>query len=567
MPPRESPISPQVILRVAYIGVAAVIILGIIFFRLWYLQVLASDDNLAQARTNRLREELIPAPRGEILDRDRNEIVKNRLSTIVVLSPTSLTRDYRSAISKWGVAEDKRLQLNEANKSKRPRPPRILQAPLPPVPPKTAAIEQKLATVLGMKASAINRRVVESIIQIPYGDVQIKTDVPDYERDYILERQAEFPAVSVQQRYLRDYPDKSLAAQIVGTVGEISPTQLKYKHFEGLKPGARVGQEGLEYTYDNFLRGTDGKSRVEVSAFGDRKGVSSTVEPKVGRSLRTTLSVKLQRAGESAIKHIGGGKPGAFVAMNPTNGEIYAMGSYPTYDPRILTKPISIERYRRIFSKKAGAPRFNRAIGGVYPTASTFKPITALAGLATHVIDASTIVDDPGCIQLGEGKANRRCNAGSKPHGPVNVSTALQVSSNVFFFDLGANKLNSLPGQPLQKWARDLGYGKRTGVDLPAESEGIVPDAAWRDRVNDKELACRREEHRKSCGYGDGEGRPWSPGDEANLATGQGDLNASPIQVAVSYAALANGGTVVRPHLGLDVLNEQGELEQRITSG
>ncbi|HWI21131.1 MAG TPA: penicillin-binding transpeptidase domain-containing protein, partial [Baekduia sp.] len=207
-----------------------------------------------------------------------------------------------------------------------------------------------------------------------------------------------------------------------------------------------------------------------------------------------------------------------------------------------------------------------RAIGGVYPSGSTFKPVTALAGLATHVIDASTIVDDPGCIQLGLGKANQRCNAGHKPHGPVNVSTALQVSSNVFFFGL-ALKLNPLAKQPLQKWARDLGYGKRTGVDLPAESEGIVPDAAWRDRINAKELACRREEHRKSCGYGDGESRPWSPGDEAALATGQGDLNASPIQVAVSYAALANGGTVVRPHLGLDVLNEQGELEQRITSG
>ena len=189
-----------------------------------------------------------------------------------------------------------------------------------------------------------------------------------------------------------------------------------------------------------------------------------------------------------------------------------------------------------------------------------------MAALDTQRVTPDEIYQDNGCMQIGEGKANRRCNAGEVPHGPVNLPMALQVSSNVFFYDM-AVRLDSQPGDPLQKWARRLGYGRRTGVDLPGEIKGLVPDPAWRDRINAAELACRAKKKVKSCGLGDGEGRPWKTGDEAALATGQGDLQASPIQVAVSYAAIANGGTIVRPHLGLEILNDQQELVQAISSG
>lgn len=557
MPPRESPISPRIALRVAYLGAAAFIILGIIFFRLWYLQVLASDQNLAQARSNRLRDEVNPAPRGNILDRSGRELVGNRRATVVVLNPSSLPRDYREQISEWGRTEGLRLAKPRAQQGE--------ETPFPRPPGRIQAIYDKLAGTLAIKEATVERRVVESMVKVPFGDVRIQADVDDAVRDHIREFQDKFPGVSVEERYLRAYPEGPLAAQVIGSVGEISEPELKDDRFRNLDRGAIVGHDGIEYSYDRFLRGTDGMTKIEVTALGDRRGVRKVSDPKSGFSLKTSLDLPLQTAGERALKQAGGGKPGAFVAMNPENGEIYAMGSYPSYDPTILTKPISQKRLRRIFSKRAGSPAFNRAIGGLYPTASTFKPVTALAALETRAIDTSTIVNDGGCIQLGEGEANRRCNAGSAPHGDVNVAQALQVSSNVFFYDM-AIRLDQIRGNPLQRWARALGYGRPTGVDLIGEGKGVVPDPAWRQRQNRAEAECRARK-RRPCGLADGENRSWKTGDEANLATGQGDLLASPLQVAVAYSTIANGGTVVRPHLGLDVLNDQGELEQSIATG
>jgi penicillin-binding protein 2 len=558
-PRDKSGISPQVALRVAYLGLAAFVILGIIFFRLWYLQVLASDKSLAQARSNRLRDERIPAPRGFILARDNQPIVENRRSTIVTLNPSSLPTDYRDAILEWGRNEGIRL-----NKPKSARP---AAAPRPAVPAQLVPIFNRLATTLDISPTTVEKRVVNSVVQVPYGDVQVKSDVGRDVVAYIREHQELFPAVSVSERFVRKYPDRSLMAQTLGTVGEILPKiELGTNHFRGVPQGTLVGHEGLEYQYDKFLRGVDGHDRVEVTALGDRKGILKTQEPRIGYTLKTTIDLGLQKTGEEALKAAGNGKPGAFVAMDPRNGEVLAMGSYPTYDPRILSKPISQAHYSKLFGKKAGSPRYNRAIGGTYPSGSTFKPVTALAALSSNTVSPGEVYQDEGCIQIGVGEANKRCNAGHVAHGPVNLPTALSVSSNVFFFNQ-AIKLDALPNNPLQAWARKLGYGKRTGVDLPGEIKGLVPDPAWRDRINAEELACRARKHVKSCGIGDGEGRPWKTGDEAALATGQGDLLTSPLQVAESYATLANGGTVVRPHLGLQILNDQQELIQAISSG
>jgi penicillin-binding protein 2 len=556
---RAPTISPQVALRVAYLGLAAFVILGFIFFRLWYLQVLASDQSLAQARSNRLRDERIPAPRGSILDRNKTVLVENRRSTVVALNPASLPTDYRDAILEWGRAEGIRLK-----KPKATRPP---PAPRPPVPAKMVPIFHRLATTLNISPTTVEKRVVNSVVQVPYGDVEIKTDVGADVRNYIRERQELFPAVSVQERFVRKYPQRSLAAQMLGTVGEILPKEFGTKHFAGVPKGTRVGHEGLEYAYDHFLRGHDGHNRIEVTALGDRKGVRKAQDPQIGYSLRTTLDLGLQKTGEAALKAAGNGKPGAFVAMDPTNGEVLAMGSYPTFDPRVLTKPISQARYDKLFgSKKSQFPRYNRAIGGTYPSGSTFKPVTALAALSTNRVTPDEVYQDNGCIQIGVGLDNRRCNAGHAPHGALTLPQALEVSSNVFFYDM-AIRLDALKNNPLQTWARRLGYGKRTGIDLPGEIKGLVPDPAWRNRVNAAELACRAKTGKKACGIGDGEGRSWKTGDEAALATGQGDLLTSPLQVAESYATLANGGTVVRPHLGLEILDDQQQLVQAIASG
>ena len=201
---------------------------------------------------------------------------------------------------------------------------------------------------------------------------------------------------------------------------------------------------------------------------------------------------------------------------------------------------------------------FNRATNGLYSTGSTFKVVTALAGLASGTIAPSTNVEDNGCVEIGDRKF---CNAKSEPNGSVDMQQAIKVSSDVYFYLLGQN-LDARKGQLLQKYARELGFGRDTGIDLPSEADGVVPDRAWRKLVGEEELKCRKKRKVASCGISDMRG--WNTGDNVNLAIGQGDLQATPLQLAVAYSTLATDGRVPTPHVGLEVENQSGELIQRI---
>jgi penicillin-binding protein 2 len=290
-----------------------------------------------------------------------------------------------------------------------------------------------------------------------------------------------------------------------------------------------------------------------------------------GRALRTSLDLDLQRTGEAVLDRTiatGPGSAGAFVALDPRDGEVLAMGSNPSYDPAVLSRPITQKRLDQLFGPTAGSPRFNRAIGGLYPTGSTFKPITAFAALGQGVITPSTPINDAGCIKIGAAE-QQFCNAGKTPNGTVSLARAIQVSSDVYFYTLGRD-LNPLEDQPLQRMARRLGLGRPTGVDLPGEAPGLVPDRRWRAQVGDRERRCRRRRHiplTALAGCGISDMRPWTVGDNVNLAVGQGDLQASPLQMAVAYAAIENGGRVVRPHLGVAVEDSNGRELQKIDPG
>jgi penicillin-binding protein 2 len=563
---RRVPISPGLAVRVAVLGVVGFALFAVIFFRLWYLQVLSGDQYLKQAQTNQVRRERIEAPRGSIVDRNGNVLVDNRLSNVVKLDPAKLPPSEKTVVAEYGQQVIAR--------SKRPKGKKGNPIAIPPVPADLRVRFARLANVLGMSTRTIQDRVVRSLYLASFSPATIRVGVADAVRDYVEERNDQFPGVNVDRVYLRRYPNGSLAAQLVGSVSEISDQQLKLKAYRGITSGTRIGQSGLESEYDRYLRGRDGIQRLIVDAQGNLKGKGSTRRPVTGRTVKLSLDLGLQRSAQSAYQKIAGSQPGAFVAMDPRTGEILAMGSFPSFDPSVLSKPISQKRYEQMFGAQAGSPLFNRATG-VYPTGSTFKPITALASLQAGVTSPSRIVDDHACIDVGTA-GQKACNAKNTSFGPIDLVQALKVSSDVYFYTMGL-EAGTRPGQIIQTTARKLGLGRYTGIDLPGGAKGVVPDRAWRTRINEQEISCRKKKGglslaegvaaanaaaSKGCGASDL--RPWTLGDNVNTAVGQGDLQASPLQMADAYAAIANGGKVPRPHLGTEVEDDQGRQLQRL---
>jgi penicillin-binding protein 2 len=312
-----------------------------------------------------------------------------------------------------------------------------------------------------------------------------------------------------------------------------------------------------------------------VNALGSRDDTRrvSRRDPIQGEQLRLSLDLGLEKAADDAIKRgigaaNGNGNPakaGAYVAMNPRTGEIYALGSYPSFDANDLAKPITQKRYDELTSQANGAPLFNRAIAATYPTGSIFKPITAIATLESGVVTPSQTIVDDGKFKLGPQTFQ---NAKGARYGPLQMARALTVSSDVFFYTLGAWAY-SHGGSVIQKWARKLGLDRRTGIDVPGEFGGLVPDKQWRDQGYLDYQKCVKKAHLHEqttqalfkCG---GIERPWSQGDNVNLAIGQGDLLATPLQMATAYSTLATGGDVPRPHLGAAVEDGHGRVIQEI---
>jgi len=503
---RRPPITPQLALRVAILGGIALTMFAIIFFRLWFLQVLSGDKYRAQANNNRIRDVGVPAPRGDIVDRNGRVLVDNRVSIAVQV---------------------------DARK-------------LPPAGPRRASVYRRLGQIIGETPGQIDREVRRQTKLVPYAPATVKSDASREVYSYLFERQDSFPGVTVSRVYLRQYPFGTIGAHMFGTVGQISPDQLKLLKFKGVQQGTIVGQDGIEYTYDRYLRGRDGATRVQIDSLGRPTGELSLREPAQGKNLKLSIDFALQREGQQAISGLGNGR-GAFVALDPRNGEVLALGSAPTFNPNEFAKPLSEARYQALTSQANGAPLLNRAIRGEYPTGSTFKLITSVAGLQSGAFTPDTIIDDPGSIQIGNIVFQ---NSGGTPHGSIALREALQVSSDVFFYTLGA-RMNNNGRQALQTWAHRLGIGRRTGIDLPGEFAGLLPTPAWRDQLFRKHLT----------------DRPWSVGDSVNLAVGQGDLQATPLQMAVAYATVANGGRVVTPHIGLEVDDTAGRVLQTVQPG
>lgn len=554
---RRPPITPQLAVRVAILGGIALAMFAIVFFRLWFLQVLSGDQYLAQASTNRVRDIVVQAPRGEMLDRHGRVLVENRLAVAVVVSPPKLPQDASARLREL-------TRLSHAlGVSARVRGCRVGR--------------ERLRTI------ELDCRVRRSVWNLPYADVTVNPDVAQDVAFYLAERAQQFPGVSIQQVYLRSYPFRDVGAQLFGTIGQIDASELKDQHFRGVNGGTVVGQSGLEYTYDRYLRGRNGATRVQVDALGNPKGYLRERAPVRGSDLRLSVDLGLEQAGQAALATgiglaNGNGNPaqaGAFVALDPRDGEVLAMGSAPSFDPNLLTRPISDREYNLKLGAPADYPQINRAISAAYPVGSTFKIVTATAALVSGLITPDTTYDDTGTFS--EGLLVRR-NAGGAAYGVVALRQAIQVSVDTFFYWLGA-RLNADPsthpnGGALQDWARSYGFGQPAGIDIGGEISGTVPSPRWRDERNRLQSECTRDRQRHpnpaqrrfrgACAYADGTNRPWSEGDNTSLAVGQGDFLATPLQLAVAYAAIENGGTIVRPHVGLQVADRFGRVLQQI---
>jgi penicillin-binding protein 2 len=507
---RRGPITPQLAIRVAIIGGVALVMFGIIFFRLWYLQVLSGDQYLAEANNNRVRNITVEAPRGEIVDRNGRVLVDNRSGYAVEVNPAKLPTDQREK----------------------------------------SLLYERLGKVLRMDPREIRASVNEQLLAVPFSNAIVKPDVSLPVYSYVLENLDRFPGVAVEQVFLREYPHKEVGAHLFGTVGEVTEDQLKQKRYRRVEQGTRVGQSGIEYSYDRFLRGINGADRVQVDASGAIRGELTTREPKAGKRLRLAIDYDVQRTGQNSLA----GHRGAFVVMDIKTGEVRALGSQPSFDPNLFAKVIKQSDYDRLSAEENGAPLLNRAIGSAYVTGSTFKIVTAAAALDGGLITPDTVLNDPGSFTVG-GVTFK--NAGGVVNGAVALRKALQVSSDVFFYQLGADLNTKGDDLGLQHWAEKFGMGRKTGIDLPAEGPGLIPTPKWRNR----EFAKHQKDPNSSL-----IDRPWSTGDNVNLSVGQGDLGVSPLQLAVAYAALGNGGYVVKPHLGMRVEDSAGRALQEFGS-
>ncbi|HXG77372.1 MAG TPA: penicillin-binding protein 2 [Gaiellaceae bacterium] len=497
-------LTPQLALRIGVLGALALAAFGLLLLRLWSLQVLSGDEYLNAAQNNQLRLVRVEAPRGPILDRNGRVIVSNVAGTAV------------------------RLWVSDLPRSGRYR------------------IVRRLAEVLGVPSRELAREVDERRSD-PLTPITVKTSVGEAQVAYLYEHRTEFPGVEIAQVYLRHYPYDTLAAQILGSVGEISREELARLRRQGYRAGDRIGKAGIEATYDTYLRGRPGLAQIRVDSLGrPQSDLALRQEARAGYALRLTLDVRLQRAAEEALRYgiqlahetdNWAANGGAVVALDPRDGAVLAMASAPTFKPSLFVGTRDRRKLAPLLeeeaARRANFPGLNRAIAGLYPPGSTWKPVTALAGMQEHVFGAYDSIQCSPVAYYGLDRQRFR-NWNPAVNRPMTLPEALAESCDTYFYEIG-NRFyqGGADGRVrIQQWARRFGFGQPTGLDIGGEAEGLLPTPEWRRRTFESDWD-----------------RAWNPGDSIQLAIGQKDLLVTPLQMAAFYAMLANGGSLVTPYL------------------
>lgn len=535
--PDSTAARPGLRLRVTAVVVAA--LFAVLALRLWTLQVIQAPAAAQAVAANQIRTVPIPSTRGEILDRTGVPLVNNAVVQEITLSQTSATGH--------------------------------------------PGVVGRLAALIGETSKQVNASITNKA-NSPFQPIPILSGAPISDVLYIKEHASEFPGVNVTQTTERRFPQQSLpaavgaypAAQVLGYVGPstagYSASAVASMKANGYQPGDQVGQNGLEYQYQADLQGKDGKQELSVDAAGTVVGTKKTVAGTSGDNLVTNIDLGLQQtvdadlASQIAIdrktfdKASGFYPPainGAVVVMDPRSGAVLAMSSFPSYNPSIWSGGISSAAYANL---TASGAETNNAIDAQLAPGSTFKLAAATTALQNGLITPSTLFDDTGSY-TAPGCTGPNCtlhdNIGDTPLGYIDVSTALVVSSDAFFYNLGATywddyKTSGQYGQqPIEDTAAQYGFGQPSGIDLPNEQIGRVDSPAERLKL-----------HKESpVGFPT---TAWYTGDNMEMAFGQGATVVTPLQEAVAYSTFANGGTRYAPEVAAGVIDPTGKVVKTV---
>jgi len=497
-------------------GLVGMLALGILSVRLFSLQVLAGSDNLALANGNRIRERVARAPRGMIYDRNHVVLARNQASYDVTVVPQQLPD---------GAAA-------------------------------RAAEYARLGGMIGMSAADVQTKAEVTCKTHDSGCLSspvpqlVMSGVPRDQALLVEQSTGTLPGFALDVNPIREYSDNNLLSAFLGYTGRVNGTEAVADTSYG--PTDLIGKLGLEKQYEDQLRGSNGGERTEVDALGRPIKVLASVEAKPGNNIVLSVDLDLERKFAEAISKqmvLSGAKRAAGVAINPKNGEILAAVSLPTYDNNEFSRGISQADYQKLVNDP-GQPLFNKVVSGAYPSGSIIKPIAASGALQEGIITKDTTINDTGQLDVVNpyDKSVHYIYKGWEHSGlgVVNLFTAIARSSDIYFYTIAGgftNFTHYLGVDKLTAYYEKFGLGSRTGVDIPGETSGRVPTPDWKKSFS---------------------GLPWYTGDTYNIAVGQGDILVSPLQMAVSLAAIANGGTLYVPHFVSQIQDANGKTVQTI---
>jgi len=468
-------------------------ILIVLLAKSFWLQIVAGNKYFTLAENNRIKVEYSKAHRGVIVDRKGGVLVNNLFGFSISILPSDLPKD--GAVK---TVEFKRL-----------------------------------AELVGIPEEEISARLAGSDSRL-YQPIIIRTGVPYDQAMKIKIAAEEFPGVELNIDAWRLYPISEPLAHLLGYVGKIDAAEYAKFSSQYLFTD-NIGKAGLEKYYESYLKGKDGIKRIEVDAFGREKKILSQSQQVAGDNLVLAIDADLQEKIYEILKKSIPSKRGAVIVSNPQNGEVLAMVDFPSFDNNLFTGGINSEEYQKLLADH-GNPLFSRSILGEYPSGSTVKPVLAAGALEEKVVTKDTTVNSTGGISVGKWFFPDWKAGG---HGVTNVTKALAWSINTYFYYIGGGfgDFTGLGLERIDKYFRLFGLGQPTGIDLPGEKSGLVPDAQWKKDTKNQD---------------------WYIGDTYHLSIGQGDLLVTPLQVNSYTAAIANGGKLFVPRLALSAIHPDG---------